>query len=129
MRVWPAVVLGFATGLPASGLVAAAEPQSEHTFRLAEGVEDGTLSLKVKHFNPDFTAWEDQETFVRFPLVRVEPERLYFSGLTLKREGSDRLTIFIVLQRGGGGVGLRRGAWQQAPGGGGGQQRGDEAGG
>jgi hypothetical protein len=23
-------------------------------------VRDGTLSLKVKHFNPDFTAWEEK---------------------------------------------------------------------
>ena len=30
-------------------------------------VEDGTLSLKVKHFNPDFTAWEEKGGLYQLP--------------------------------------------------------------
>jgi hypothetical protein len=152
-------VLGFATALLASGLVAAAEPQSEHTFRLAPGetapsatlddvgwlvgdwtgtafgqrfeevwnppsagsmvglfklygsegvefyelmllsVEDGTLSLKVKHFNPDFTAWEEKADFLEFRLVKLEPDAVHFHGLSFyKRDaaGFDGYILFTT---------------------------------
>src|SRR5690606_36146300 len=39
-------------------------------FLLVE--EKGTLILKVKHFAPDFTGWEEKSEFVDFPLVAIE---------------------------------------------------------
>ena len=63
-------------------------------------VEDGTLSLKVKHFNADFTAWEDKEDFVNFRLVKLEENALHFGGLSFYRNGDDKLDAYIVMRNG-----------------------------
>lgn len=57
--------------------------------------EEGTLVWKVKHFNSDFTAWEDKAEFVSFPLVKVEEGAAYFDGLTLVRDG-DNLIVYLA---------------------------------
>ena len=59
--------------------------------------QPGGLRLRVKHFNPDFTAWEDKAVWHSFEPVAVEPDRLSFKGLVLKRQG-DRLTITVMLR-------------------------------
>ena len=82
------------------------------TFKLFDGdkpamyeimlltVEDGTLSLKVKHFNPDFTAWEDKEDYVNFRLVAKSDGELHFGGLSFYRRSEDQLDGYIVMQNG-----------------------------
>ena len=64
-------------------------------------VEDGTLSLKVKHFNPDFTAWEEKGDYVDFRLVKKEPNALHFSGLSFYRRGDNRIDGYIVMRSAG----------------------------
>jgi hypothetical protein len=64
-------------------------------------VDDGTLSLKVKHFNPDFTAWEEKGDYVNFKLVNVEEEALHFSGISFYRRDADRMDAWIVMRQGG----------------------------
>jgi hypothetical protein len=82
------------------------------TFKLFDGdepamyeimlltVEDGTLSLKVKHFNPDFTAWEDKADYVNFRLVAKADGELHFGGLSFYRRSDDRLDGYIVMRNG-----------------------------
>jgi hypothetical protein len=60
--------------------------------------ENGTLVLKLKHFNADFTAWEDKEKFVSFPLVKLTATEAWFAGLTFRRVGSDGLNIFLAMR-------------------------------
>lgn len=74
----------------------ALEPRTEHTFKLSEG----TLSLKVKHFNPDFTAWEEKDDFVNFRLVKLEENALHFSGLSFYRRDENHIDAYIVLREG-----------------------------
>lgn len=62
---------------------------------------DGSLELWVKHFNPDFSAWEEKEDFTRFRLVDVGPGRLRFGGLTFQRLDDDRLRIYLAMSRAG----------------------------
>jgi Domain of unknown function (DUF6265) len=57
----------------------------------------GTLALKLKHFNADLTGWEEKDKMVTFPLVKVTPDRLFFDGLTYAREG-DRLRVYLALR-------------------------------
>jgi hypothetical protein len=57
----------------------------------------GGLRLRVKHFNPDFTAWEDKAVWHSFEPVAVEPDTLRFKGLTLGRQGN-RLTVTITFR-------------------------------
>jgi hypothetical protein len=62
-------------------------------------VEDkGTVALKLKHFNPDFTGWEEKERTVDFTLVKVEERAVHFNGLTFEREGDDTLNIYLRLR-------------------------------
>ncbi|MGI9236205.1 MAG: DUF6265 family protein [Woeseiaceae bacterium] len=61
-------------------------------------VEDGTLSLKVKHFNADFTAWEEKPDFVNFQLVKKEDDALHFGGLSFYRRSADSIDGFIVMR-------------------------------
>ena len=60
--------------------------------------ENGSLALRLKHFNPDMTGWEEKDGFVTFRLVRMGPGEAYFGGLTFRRIGDDRLDIFLALR-------------------------------
>jgi len=63
-------------------------------------VEDGTLSLKVKHFNADFTAWEDKADFVNFRLVSKDDNALHFGGLSFYKRDDDAIDGYIVMRSG-----------------------------
>ena len=61
-------------------------------------VEEDTLSLKVKHFNADFTAWEEKADFVNFRLVKKEEDALHFGGLSFYKRGDDAIDGYIVMR-------------------------------
>lgn len=63
-------------------------------------VEDDTLSLKVKHFSADFSAWEEKEDYVNFRLVRKERGALHFGGLSFYRRNDDSIDGYIVMRDG-----------------------------
>ncbi len=60
--------------------------------------EEGSLSLKVKHFNADFTAWEDKEDYVRFRFVKYETDAVHFEGLSFYRIDENKMHSFIVMK-------------------------------
>ena len=80
------------------------------TFKLFDGdepamyelmlltVEDGTLSLKVKHFNADFTAWEDKPDYVNFKLVKLSANELHFGGISFYKRDDNHLDGYIVMR-------------------------------
>jgi len=55
------------------------------------------LRLRVKHFNPDFTAWEDKGGWHSFEPVSASPDELRLKGLTLSRAGN-ALTATVTLR-------------------------------
>lgn len=63
-------------------------------------VEDGTLSLKVKHFNADFTAWEEKGDYVNFRLIKKERDALHFGGISFYRRDDDSMDGYIVMRNG-----------------------------
>ena len=63
-------------------------------------VDEGTLSLKVRHFNADFTAWEDKTEFVNFRLVKLEEDALHFAGLSFYRRDENHIDAYIVMRNG-----------------------------
>ncbi|MBT8103384.1 MAG: hypothetical protein KJO95_10470 [Gammaproteobacteria bacterium] len=63
-------------------------------------VEDGTLSLKVKHFSPDFSAWEEKGDYVNFRLVGKEQDALHFGGISFYKRGDDAIDGYIVMKSG-----------------------------
>jgi hypothetical protein len=60
--------------------------------------EKGTIVLKLKHFNPDFSGWEEKAGFVDFPLVKVEERAVHFDGLSFVRESDNALRIYLLLR-------------------------------
>jgi hypothetical protein len=62
--------------------------------------EQGRLSLKVKHFNADFTAWEDKADFVDFKLVAIEENAVHFAGISFYQRHENHIDSYIVLRTG-----------------------------
>ena len=63
-------------------------------------VDEGTLSLRVKHFNADFTAWEDKGDYVNFQLVKLDDDALHFGGLSFYRRDDGTIDGYIVMKSG-----------------------------
>ena len=63
-------------------------------------VDDGALTLKVRHFNADFSAWEDKAEHVAFRLVGIEADALHFDGLSFYRLGDDELHAYLLMSSG-----------------------------
>jgi hypothetical protein len=74
-------------------LVHGEEPSIYEIELIAE--EEGTLVWKVKHFNPDFSAWEEKTDFTSFRLVKIEERAAYFDGLTIELDDDDKLRVFL----------------------------------
>lgn len=65
-------------------------------------VEEGeSLVLKLKHFHPSFTGWEEPDKYISFPLVKLTNDAVYFDGLTYRREGEERLQVFVAMRKDG----------------------------
>ena len=62
--------------------------------------EEGTLSLKVKHFDPDFSAWEEKEDYVDFRFVQAGEDALHFSGISFYRLGDNEMHAYLVMRHG-----------------------------
>ncbi len=72
---------------------------TEHMYLMEE---DGSLVLRLKHFNADLTAWEDKEGMVTFRLLAIEPCAAYFNALTLRcderEDGKDGLVAAVRMK-------------------------------
>ena len=62
--------------------------------------EEGSLSLKVKHFNPDFSAWEEREEYVDFRFVRADDDVSHFSGISFYRMSKNEIHAWIRMRNG-----------------------------
>ena len=60
---------------------------------------EGTLILRLKHFNPDLTGWEEKDKTVDFKFIKKDGKRLYFSGLTYEQASKDELHIYLALRQ------------------------------
>lgn len=58
----------------------------------------GSVEMRLKHVNPDMTGWEEKNDFVTFRLVRQDATGAYFEGLTFRRDGPDRIEVFLALR-------------------------------
>ncbi len=60
---------------------------TEHMYLMQE---EGTLVLRLKHFNADLTGWEEKDGMLTFRLVAIEPCAAYFNALTLRCADADK---------------------------------------
>jgi uncharacterized protein YecT (DUF1311 family) len=68
---------------------------SEHMYLAEEG---DSLALKLKHFNADLTGWEDKAGMVTFRLLSLDFCAAYFSGLTIRCDGNDKLVVAVRMK-------------------------------
>lgn len=54
--------------------------------------------LRVKHFNSDFTTWEEKDKSVNFRLIRAEKSRIFFNGITFERPDENSLVVFLAMK-------------------------------
>ena len=62
---------------------------------------DNTLNLRVKHFNPDFSAWEEKTEHTNFRLIRTGEDALHFSGISFYRVDDNRMEAYLLMRRDG----------------------------
>jgi hypothetical protein len=70
-----------------------------YEFMVMDVVEGG-VRMRLKHFNPDYTTWEDRETWTTFEPVSASAEELAFNGLIIRREGDDSIVMTIRIRNG-----------------------------
>lgn len=56
-----------------------------------------SIALRIKHFNPDLSGWEEKDGYVEFPLVAIEKDAVYFDGLTYARDGAKGLKAAVKI--------------------------------
>ena len=75
---------------------------TEHMYLIEE---NGSLALKLKHFNADLTGWEEKDKMVTFRLIALEECAAYFNALTLRCADTDKpgegLVAAVRMQSGG----------------------------
>jgi hypothetical protein len=59
--------------------------------------------LRLKHFNPDFSGWEEKEDYVTFRLESVAENKAVFGGLSYEVSG-DSLTVSLRLRQDDGSI-------------------------
>jgi Domain of unknown function (DUF6265) len=60
--------------------------------------ENGSIVYRVKHFNPDFTGWEEKGDYHTFKFVGAAPNRVYFDGLTLERRDLQTAAHYLLIK-------------------------------
>ena len=61
--------------------------------------ENRSLVLKIKHFNPDLTGWEEKNTAQTFRLVRITPTEAYFTAQTYQKLYGGSLRLFVAMKQ------------------------------
>jgi hypothetical protein len=56
------------------------------------------IGLLVKHFTPEFHAWEEKEDFINFELIKIEDKLAYFQGLTIDGRDEGMLKIYVLMK-------------------------------
>ena len=58
---------------------------------------DGTLMIRLKHFNANFVGWEEKDKTVDFPFIRKDGKRIYFDGMTFELVGNDDVNVYLAI--------------------------------
>lgn len=56
--------------------------------------------LKLRHFNSDFTAWEEREKFIDFSMIETTENKVTLKGLTYERISLDEMKISLDMRYG-----------------------------
>jgi hypothetical protein len=62
----------------------------------------GEFILRLKHFNPDFTGWEEKDDYLTFRLVSVSENKATFGSLTYEVIENTNLKIHLDMKQASG---------------------------
>ena len=57
------------------------------------------IKLILKHFNADLTGWEEKDEVESFDFVASNDSTVFFDGLTIRRNSTDGITIFVLMTK------------------------------
>ena len=63
--------------------------------------ENGSLIMRLKHFNPNMTGWEEKDKTIDFPFVAKEKGIIHFNGLSFSPDGpgaENGVTIYLAIR-------------------------------
>jgi hypothetical protein len=66
--------------------------------------EEGSVSMKIKHFHPDLKGWEEKDQSVTFRFIKASADTIWFEGLTFRKQRDGSLQGFIALSENDGRV-------------------------
>lgn len=79
-------------------------------FRLVEGgktvfsehmmvmPQDGSLIIRLKHFDAQLHGWEEKDKTVDFRLLKMDGQTAWFNGLTYRLNSPDSMDIFVRMK-------------------------------
>ncbi len=88
-------------------------PEMYELMRIAE--VDGRVVLEVKHFSTDFTAWEERDESVRFPLLEARDGYAAFDGLVFERQDDGAIVARLAMKDASGTVRTETLIYRPAP--------------
>lgn len=62
---------------------------------------NGEILLRLKHFNPDLTGWEEKDKFIDFKLIEINENKAVFDGLIYELVAPDSMLIHVTGTRDG----------------------------
>ncbi len=55
--------------------------------------------LKLKHFNPDITSWEEKDDFVSFEMISYTKDKIELKGLVFERKSDTEMEIHLRMRK------------------------------
>nr|WP_297786864.1 DUF6265 family protein [uncultured Allomuricauda sp.] len=62
---------------------------------------DDSLILQLKHFDGNMKGWEEKNQTINFKLVKLEPNKVYFEGLTMEKISEDQMNVWVLIEEEG----------------------------
>ena len=59
---------------------------------------DDSLILQLKHFDGNMKGWEEKDQTINFKLVKLEPNKAYFEGLTMEKISDDQMNVWVLIE-------------------------------
>ncbi|WP_421773667.1 DUF6265 family protein [Gracilimonas sp.] len=55
--------------------------------------------LRLKHFNPDLTGWEEKDDMLTFEMISYSKDKIELKGLTFEKKSDTEMTISLKMRR------------------------------
>src|SRR4051812_44797466 len=92
-EIWTAPKHGVMVGMY-RGLTMDGAPTFNELLVLRE--EQGSLIVRLKHFDPDMTGWEDKAQVVTMPFLGTRDGLVHFDRMSFQVTGPDTLTCYLA---------------------------------